>query len=125
MDNKPMTKRELIREISDTTNLKPEAVKDVLDAFADIFIRESVMKGRFHFSNCFTVKPIIRKARKQYNVNKGIYEEYPDTEVLSITLSRRIHNFHRWKQRHEFNEKHGLTIEDWRNRKDGKLPNKE
>lgn len=119
---KSMTKRELINEISDTTNLKPVVVKSVLDSFADIFIRESVINGKFNFSNCFSVKTNTRSARKQYNVYKNKYEEYPETEVLSITLSKKINHFHRWKQRHEFNDKHGLTIEDWRNRKDGEIP---
>lgn len=117
-----MTRREIINEISDVTDLKPVVVKSVLDAFADIFVREAVMTGKFNFSNCFTVKTNTRSARKQYNVHKGKFEDFPETEILGITLSRKIHYFHRWKQRHEFNEKHGLTIEDWQNRKDGEIP---
>lgn len=122
MDKKAMSKREIIREISDATQLKPEMVKSVLDAFADIFIRESILKGKFNFSNCFSVKTHKRKARKQYNVNKGVYQDYPETEVLSITLSKKIHSFHRWKNRHEYNEAHGLTIEDWQTREGPDLP---
>lgn len=121
-NKKAMSKRELIKEISDATQLKPDMVKSVLDAFADIFIRESVMTGKFNFSNCFSVKTHKRKARKQYNVNKDEYQEYPETEILGITLSKKIHHFHRWKQRHEYNEKHGLTIDDWREREGPELP---
>lgn len=124
-ERKAMTKRELIREISDVTNLRPDVVKSVLDAFTDILIRESVMNGHFYLSNAFSIKPIKRSARRQYNVNKGVYEDFPETEVLQITLSRKIHNWHRWKQRHEYNEKHGLTVEDWQNRKGGKLPHED
>lgn len=117
-----MSKREIISEISEVTNLKTDIVKSVLDAFADIMIRESVITGKFNFSNCFSVKTNIRPARRQYNVYKDKFEQYPETEVLSITLSRKIHNFHRWKQRHEFNDGHGLTIEDWQNREDEEIP---
>lgn len=119
---KSMTKRELIKEISDVTQLKPDMVKSVLDAFADIFIREAVMKGEFRFSNCFSIKTYDRPARTQYNVNKGEYQDYPATEVLGITLSRKIHNFHRWKQRHEYNSRNGLTIEDWQTREGPDIP---
>lgn len=121
-EEKAMSKRELISEISEVTNLKPAIVKSVLDAFTDIFIRESVIKGKFYLANCFSVKTNKRKERRGYNVAKKKYEIYPATEILSITLAKGIHHFHRWKQRHEFNEKHGLTVEDWRNREDEDIP---
>jgi nucleoid DNA-binding protein len=121
-DKNAMTKREIIKEISDVTHLKQEVVKSVIDAFSDILIREAVMTGKFNLANCFSIKTHTRKAGKQYNVNKGEFQEYPETEILNITLSRKIHNFHRWKQRHEYNEKHGLTVEDWRNRDSPDIP---
>ena len=121
-ETSPMSKREIISEISEVTNLKPVVVKSVIDAFSDIMIRESVITGKFNLSNCFSVKTNIRSARKQYNVYKDKFENYPETEVLSITLSKKIRNFHRWKQRHEFNEENGLTAEDWANREDGEIP---
>lgn len=117
-----MTKRELVKEISDVTNLKNEIVHSVIDAFSDILIREAVMNGNFNLNNCFSIKTHKRSARKQYNVNKGEFQDYPETDILGITLSRKIHSFHRWKQRHEFNENHGLTIEDWQNREGPEIP---
>ena len=119
---KSMSKREIIKEISQVTQLKTKAVQSVLDAFADILIREAVMTGKFNFSNCFVIETHTRKARKQYNVNIGKYQEYPETSVLSISLSKKINGFHRWKQRNEYNAKHGLTIEDWQNREGPDLP---
>lgn len=121
-NNKSMSRDALVKEISEVTQLKPIAVESVLNAFTDIFIRETVIKGKFTFTNCFSVNTKKRKERKQYNVNKGVYEEYPETKVLSIRLSRKINGFHRWKQRHEYNEKHGLTVEDWQNREGPEIP---
>ena len=121
-EKRAMSKRELISEISEVTQLKPEIVRSVLNAFTDIFIREVVINGAFHLANCFTVKTHTRKARKQYNVNKGEYQYYPETKYLGITLSKKIKGFFRWKQRHEYNAKHGLTVEDWQNRKGPELP---
>lgn len=111
-----MTKREVMQEISDVTNLKYDIVKSVLDTFTDILIRESVMNGVFRWDRAFSINTITRSARKQYNVSKGEYEFFPETEILQIKLSRNINSWHRWKKRYEFNEKHGLTPEDWENR---------
>lgn len=121
-DEEAMTKRELIAEISEVTNLKTDIVKSVIDAFSDIFIRETVMKGKFRLANCFSVVSHKRKARTQYNVYKGEFFDYPETEVLSVNLSKKINYYNRWKQRHEYNTKHGLTIEDWQNRDGQELP---
>lgn len=117
-----MSTRETVREISEVTQLKSVAVKSVLDALADIIIRESVMNGKFNLSNCFSVKTHTRKARSQYNVNKGEFQDYPETKILGITLSKKIKGFHRWKQRHEYNNKHGLTLDDWKNREGPEIP---
>lgn len=119
---KPMTKREIIAEISEVTQIKTDVSESVLNAFIDIFIRETVMNGQFNLSNCFSVKTHKRKARKQYNVNKGRFQDYPETEILGVTLSKKIKGFHRWKQRHEYNTKHGLTVEDWQNREGPDIP---
>lgn len=113
---KAMTKRELIREISDVTQLKPDIVKGVIDTFSDILIREAVMTGSFNLANCFTIRPVKRSARTQYNVHKGKSEFFPETTSLQIKLSRKINYYHRWAQRSKYNEEHGLTPEDWNKR---------
>ena len=121
-EKRSITKRKVMQEIPSVTSLKYEVVESVLNAFTDILIRESVMNGVFQWPNAFTIETVERKARTAYNVAKGEYEEFPATKVLNIRLSRKINGFHRWKQRHEYNSKHGLTTEDWNNRIDGKLP---
>ena len=118
MDTKKMSKRDLVSEISHVTQLKKEEVNSIINALSDIIIREAVMKGEFTLPNCFSIKTHSRKKRKQYNVQTGKYFEYPKTKVLGITLSNKIKSFHRWKQRNEYNQKHGLTIEDWQRMKD-------
>lgn len=120
--NKAMSKREYVREISHVTQLKTEVVNSVIDALTDIIIREAIMTGSFNLTNVFTIKTHKRKARTQYNVNKGEFFEYPETKVLGITLSKKIQGYHRWKQRTEYNQKHGLTQEDWANRDSPELP---
>ena len=122
-EKKAMSKRELVREISHVTQLKPEVVNSVISALTDIIIREAVMTGKFILTNVFTINTHKRKARRQFNVNKDEYYEYPETKFLGIKLSKKIQGFHRWKQRTEYNQKHGLTQEDWQNREGPELPN--
>lgn len=117
-----LSKRELIKIISDRTDLKPAIVKDVIDCFSDVFVEEVVTKGHFQLANCFTVETKTRKARQQYNVSKGVYEEFPEMNILSIKLSRKINSFHRWKHRNQYNAENGLTKEDWANRTSPELP---
>lgn len=117
-----MSKREIEKEISQVTQLKQEIVRSVLKAHSDIFIREVVMNGRFNQSNCYSVNTHTRKARRQFNVNKEKYQEYPETKILDIKLSKKVRGFHRWKQRHEYNAENGLTVEDWREREEEGLP---
>ena len=118
MGKRGMNNRDLVKEISESTQLSKDAVKDVMDAFVDIFIRECVLNGKFNLHNAFSVESHTRKARKQYNVNNKKYIDYPETEVLSIKLSPKINSYKRWSQRNARNYKTGLTAEDWRKLKE-------
>lgn len=109
-----MTRRKLIQEISDKTELNSEVVKSVLAAFTDIFIREVVVYGRFGLANCFSVNTVTRKKHKGYNVQTGKTEIRPETKVLTMRLSRKINYLFRWKLRNERNLKNGVTRENWR-----------
>ena len=90
-----ISKRELISEISDRTDLSKLAVKNVLDCFTDIFLREASERGSFHLVNCFVVETKIRTARRGFNVHKGSYQEYPETSVLSVRLAPKVHKEYR------------------------------
>lgn len=117
-----MTKREYIREISDVTQLKTDAVESVINAFSDIVIREAILKGEFTLNNVFSIKTKVRKERTQYNVKDKKFYNYPEIEYLVINLSKKIQSFQRWKRRTEYNNKHGLTQEDWANREGPEIP---
>lgn len=110
---KAMTKREIIKEISDATELKPDIVKSVLDVWSDIFLREVILNERFLWTKCFSVSSSTRKKRKGFNKKLNKIVEYPETRVLSIKLSKHINYFFRWKMRNENNKKFGVTKENW------------
>lgn len=115
MEDKAMTKREMVQAMSDATGLKTEVVHSVLDSFIDLFILETVAKGKFRLDKCFTVDTTVRTARKQYNVFEDEYKEYPEMNVLNIKLSRNINYMHRWKERNINNNKANVTIEEFKN----------
>lgn len=108
-----MTKRELVKEISDRTELKTEVVMSVINCFIDIFIREVIVNEIFTLANCFTVKSKKRKPRKGKSLETGEEVTYPETRVLSMKLSRKINYFFRWKIRNERNVELGMTPETW------------
>lgn len=120
--SKKMTKKEYIKEISDVTQLKTDVVESVVNALSDIITREAIMTGEFTLNNVFSIKTKTRKERRQYNVHKGQYYDYPEIEYLVINLSKKIQGFQRWKRRTEYNNKHGLTQKDWDNREGPEIP---
>lgn len=103
-----MNKKELIKQISHDTELRPQIVKAVLDSFSDNFIREVVTNGEFHLNNCFTVKTKTRNARKTIDLKTGKPVVYPPTKVLSCSLSKKINYMFRWKNRYERNSNQSL-----------------
>jgi nucleoid DNA-binding protein len=112
--SKSMSKNEIISEISEATEIKKDVVRSVLDCFADLMTRECIMTESFNFSKCFSVNTRARKAHKAYSVSTKEYINVPETQILTIKLSPKIHSFHRWKHRNANNKKHGVNRENWR-----------
>lgn len=111
--NKGLTKRQLIKEISDNTGLKTDVVEDVLNAFISIFIKETVVNERFYLHNCFSVESYERGKRKGYNIKEEKEVEYPPTRILKITLSDKVKSLFRWKMRNLNNLKYNVDSENW------------
>jgi hypothetical protein len=105
---------DIVREISNATQIKPDIVRSILKAWADIFIRNIILYGKFQWHNLFTVRTKVRKEYKGFNVVTGEYETKPAMPILYMSLSSRIKSYWRWKIRNERNAKHGVTAEDWR-----------
>lgn len=110
---KGLRKDEVVKEISESTELKPAVVRSVLDCFTDIFIREVILHGVFHWNNCLDVSSKKRKSRRGYNVYTNEYKDYPETQYLSVKLSKKINNMFQWKQRNARNESNGVTKDNW------------
>lgn len=111
---------DIVKEISDVTQLKPVIVRSVLKCFSDIFIREVVLHGKFHWSNCFTVRTKVRPEHRGYNVRTQKYEMLPETKILQMAVSKKIRNFWKWKQIYQRNAERGVTKENWRSWYDDK-----
>ncbi len=112
--NKSLTKTQLIRRISDETELRTDVVTSVIDCFTDVMIKEIVENESFHLANCFSVSAKERKARKTKDLKTGAIVEYPPTRVLRVSLSQKILYWFRWKVRNERNEQMGATPETWK-----------
>lgn len=106
--------RSIVREISDVTQLKPEIVQSVLNAWTDIFIRNVIVDGKFHWPRAFSVKTKKIKEHKGYDVTTGQYEIKPERNILQMVISPRIRNFWKWKEYTELNQSRGVTQENWR-----------
>lgn len=106
--------KDIVQEISDETELKPAIVRSVLKCWSDIFIRNTVLYGKFHWSNCFSVRPITKKEHLGYNVRTKKHEMIPETQVLQMTVSKKVRNFFKWKQINERNMQRGVSRDNWK-----------
>lgn len=110
-----MTKRDLVKEISDKTEIRADIVMSILNCLVDIIIREIVLNESFTaLSSIFNVKSHKRKARKTIDLKTKEEVTYPATRVLSVNLSPKINYFFRWKLRNERNMKNGTSRENWK-----------
>lgn len=107
-----MTKEEIVREVSDETELKYDAVMAVYNALINIFIREAVINENLVLSDFISINSHERKARPSVD-RDGNKVVYPPTRVLSVRLSKKINYYMRWKIRNDRNEKNGTTPETW------------
>lgn len=110
----------IVNEIANETQIKPAIVRSILKCYSDIFIRDVILDGKFHWPNCFNVHTKTRKEYKAYNVRTGEYETTPEMEILQMSISKKIRNFWKWKQINERNQARGVTTENWRSYYDDK-----
>lgn len=107
-----MTKDQVIREVSNETELKYDAVMAVYNSLVNIFIRESVINEYFVIPDFLTVESHDRKPRPSKD-RHGNEVVYPATRVLSARLSKKVNYYMRWKVRNDRNAKNGTTPETW------------
>lgn len=112
-EKRGMSKRDIIKEVSDKTELRYDVVLSVFNCLIDIFIREVILNEFLQITNWITIQSHLRKSRKTKDLD-GNPVTYPATRVLSVKLSPKINYFFRWKIRNERNAKNGTTVEDWK-----------
>lgn len=89
--------QELEAEISQELYLSKAVVKQVLDMYIRKLREKIIERGEVTIKSLFSVKTQTKKAHTRTNFD-GEKEEYPETQFLSISLSRPL--------RDEFRKKH-------------------
>lgn len=89
--------QELEAEISQELYLSKDVVKQVLDAYIQKLREKIIKRGEVTIKSLFSVKTQTKKSHTRTNFD-GEKEEYPETQFLSISLSRPL--------RDEFRKKH-------------------
>lgn len=111
--NHGITKKEILHEISNNTELRYDIVEQVFNNLQDIMIREIILKEKFVFPNVFSVSSYEKPKRKGFNKRLNKVVTYPPTNVLTIKLSNKVKYFQRWKMRNINNKKYNVTPENW------------
>lgn len=105
-----LTRRELISKISQHTNIRKDAVEQVIDGLIDVAVEEIVNDGEFNLIELFSVTS--KEWKKSYSINNS--KDVPSRPRLIIKISRRVRDL--WKLRIDmFNgEKGVITKDNWR-----------
>ena len=130
--NESLSKREIIRIISNETKIKQEAIQDILDAFVDIYTSELLTTGAWRYPGMGYVVRHIKKETTRKDPKTGNIVTYPETCYLRANLPDKLKEYHRLIYRN-INHKLGNNkkiskdkiIKDYKNTKLRDLNNRE
>ncbi|MCB1145284.1 MAG: HU family DNA-binding protein [Leptospiraceae bacterium] len=88
VNDKPMTKTQLIAELSDSTGIAKKEVINFLDSLAQIAYKEAQKKGRFTLPGFGILKLVKRDARMARNPATGESVKVPAKTVVKFTLAK-------------------------------------
>lgn len=105
-----LTRRELISKISQHTNIRKDAVEEVVNGLVDVAVEEIINDGEFNIIELFSITS--KDWKKSYSINGET--EVPNRPRLIIKLSRRVRDL--WKMRIDVlkGEKGVITKDNWR-----------
>lgn len=96
--NKAITKKQMISKIGKRTNIEQDIVREVINAFQELFIEEVLTTGEFNLINCFSVTTEQKQAREFFNIHTKQKELHPAGTRLKIKLSNNITHVKKWQQ---------------------------
>lgn len=111
--NEAMRDHEIVSEISKITGQYQYVVKDILNAFVDIYEREVLTTGAWKYSVLPSVTRHVLK--EKINVHPETHQSalYPSTCYLKAKVSDRTKQLHREIFRNVNNELNGTTRKNW------------
>jgi bacterial DNA-binding protein len=93
--NESLSKREIVRIISNETKIKQEAVLDVLNAFVDIYTSELLTTGAWRYPGMGYVVRHVKKETTRKDPETGNIVTYPETCYLRASLPDKLREYHR------------------------------
>lgn len=90
MLTKPMTKSDIVKNIANKTGLTGKDVKNVLDAFNDLAVKEIKAAGQFKVCDLGKLKLRTREARMMRNPQTGKQIKVPAKKVVKFTVAKAV-----------------------------------
>ncbi len=88
--SKPLTMNQIIKKISDQTDLPTKSVKTVLNCLNDVACKEVKSSGTCRVCNLGKLKLISRKARMMRNPQTGKQIKVPAKKVVKFRVSKAL-----------------------------------
>ncbi len=88
--SKPLTMNQIIKKVSEKTDLPTKSVKAVLNCINDLASKEVKSSGTFRVCNLGKLKLINRKARMMRNPSTGKQMKVPAKKVVKFRVSKSL-----------------------------------
>ena len=111
--NKAMKDHEIVSEISKITGQYQYVVKDILNAFVDIYEREVLTTGAWKYGALPSVTRHVLKEKINVHPETKKAVLYPSTCYLKAKVADKTKQLHREIFRNVNNELNGTTRKDW------------
>ena len=111
--NEGKTKAQIIKEVAELCKMTQADVRDVLNAFTDVCMKEMIVTGVLAWPGLPTVTRIEQKEILRYQKDLDKTLLYPKAVQLRARVPIQVKKLHREMFRNQNNQINGVSVEDW------------
>ena len=114
VNNKSLPPADVIKDVAELTGLSQLVVKDVINAYTSVAIRETVINGRFKWPGvCIINRTKVDKPTRKYMSNEDVTIELPCDFRISSKVISSLRQLCRDYTNGLIAKENGVEYEDW------------
>lgn len=109
MSDRKYPKRDLVKAVSEHTNIRADIVEIILDGFVDVAVEDLMNKGEFSLQSLFNVKS---HDWGEYTFGDG--QVSPPKKRLKIRLAHKLHELWKIKEKFFKDSPYAINRHNWK-----------